>query len=646
MRIALVPCLVALLLSACRAPAPAHDALATPAPAVLPAGVSSCAVLDEVNGAQRCRVFDTRAKAFLPTDSFTARVYRYDRWLDLYNTVEKQVVVRNLNQAMQPGDPESHWSDEKYINYWDDFGDSAGMGEMAQISAAFRYAVTGIEADYQRLESYIRGAVGQFDATGVDGYLARFRYAGVAAGTPILNGHAMGVRANDVNNAFDIPASQLPLMPSYFKDGLEIGGAHVDVQPTWAGHPSIDSYSGPMHAWPIAFSLIRDPALKARMAVHFGCFLKRLRIFKIINLSKNAALQAEVAKYLTTGVLHLDADDPDLTKTDQVWAFYLPQLNKTNVADYPRQCPAQLAQDATADETVDVTVVGWEAKLLTFFSRSLSGTDRPDSMDFAYFVSVRAGDAIMLQAYALAAYRLTGDAAYLRWRDQVVIGKGNAKEVGRTTGAFIPPKFCRSYYRTPGVYAAHFSRLLTDGDPDSHAFAVDLWRRKFAGKELAGLGDPRFEVMFAAALSERTPGVVDALAQLAAFGGTAELLDDPRRNYSSDATLSPPPGITIAPSSDADIKLCTAPITVLGVTIPTGDPTDVSELFADHSLPLMRRPPDNWQWEKDPYRAVRKPGDAGRQQYAGLDLTEPYWIARYFKLLPDAHAVLAWGPNE
>ena len=33
------------------------------------------------------------------------------------------------------------------------------------------------------------------------------------------------------------------------------------------------------------------------------------------------------------------------------------------------------------------------------------------------------------------------------------------------------------------------------------------------------------------------------------------------------------------------------------------------------------------------------------QQYPGLDLSEPYWVARYFGHLPDAHLVLAWGPQ-
>ena len=625
------------LLAACgRAAAPAHDPIAVQPGAALPAAVESCAVLGEVKDGRRCKVYDTKAQAFAPADAFTNRVFLYERWLDLYNTAERQVIVRNLKEPMAPGDPESRWSDARYLDYLDDFGDSAGFGEEAQISASYRYAVTGTEADYQRLESYVRGSVLQWEATGMEGYLARFHYAGVTAGTPLVNGRAMVVRANDEGNAFDIPTAVLDRFPDYYQA--------AGVRPGWSGHVSIDAYSGPMHAWPIAFSLLRDPALKARMARHYGCFLKRLRIFKVVNLSKNAALQAEVAKYLTTGILHLDPDDPDLAKSDTVWGFYLPQFNKNSAASYPRECPTALAEEASAADTVDVTQVGWEGKLITLFLRMSDGSDQADSMDFAYFASLRAGDAAMILSYALSAWRMTGDAAFLQWRDRVLIGKANAQQVTKTVGAFLPPKPCRTYYRSANVYTAHFVELMSDGDPASHAFALDVWQRKFAGKEELGLGDPLFAVLYSAALGKHTAEADDALSQLASFGGTRDLPDSPRRNYAFDLSKNPPPGITASKADKADLDLCQAPITVLGVTIPTGDPIDPNVLYANKAPGLMDRPPDNWQWEKDPFRLTRLPGDAGRQQYAGLDLIEPYWIARYYKLLPDAHSVLAWGP--
>ncbi len=147
-------------------------------------------------------------------------------------------------------------------------------------------------------------------------------------------------------------------------NGIDAGGQHVAVKPSWEGHVSIDAYSGPMHAWPLAYDLLRDPALKARMALHYGCFLKRLRPFRIYHLSKNADLQAAVSKYLQSGVVTFDADDPDLTKADEVWGFYLPQYNALSAASYPTACPATLQREPLEQDSIDVTAPGYTSKLV------------------------------------------------------------------------------------------------------------------------------------------------------------------------------------------------------------------------------------------------------------------------------------------
>src|SRR5204862_3605310 len=116
-------------------------------------------------------------------------------------------------------------------------------------------------------------------------------------------------------------------------------------------------YVGPLNSWPIAFGLLRDQPLKARLARQYGCFLKRLKAFRIFNLSKNALLQNEVANYLGKGLVHLEPGDPDLAKLDEVWGFYLPQYNRKYEMDYPRECPAKLAREAGEKDSIDVTRV-------------------------------------------------------------------------------------------------------------------------------------------------------------------------------------------------------------------------------------------------------------------------------------------------
>ena len=605
-----------------------------PAAVALPAGVATCAVAGAVQDGQRCQSYDTRAKAFVQPDALLGRVQTYERYLDQYFTINGQAVERRTTQAMAPGTPEAVWTDPATLGSYEDLGDSAIWTGTATTAAAMRYAATGSPADKSRLEQYVRAALSQYDATGMDGYISRFHFAGAPAGTPLQNGKAI-IPADA--SAFEIPADKLAGFPDYYtKPGF---------RPSWYGHVSIDAYSGSMHAFPLAYSLLDDPQLKARMARHYGCFLKRLKVLRITNLSKNTALQGVLAQYIGANakLLQLDPEDPDITKVDEVWGFYLPQYNVNSAASYPRECPAQLATGpAREQDSVDVTTVGWEGKLLTLFLRQKDGGNETDAIDFAYFTSVRAGDAAMLMAYAMNAYYMTGDPAFLKWRDETLVGKANAREVSRTIGAFKLPKACNSYFRTHNVYTATFVRSLIETDT---SFTHYLFEKKLAAKELSGLDDSLFAIQMAAAVGTRGPALDAALSALQSFGGSPDFLADPRRDYDVDNEANPPAGINVAPPSAADAKLCSDGFTLLGVHIP-GNPPSPSERFADQALPVMRRPVKNFMWEKDPFWAVRKQGtDGGRQHYQGLDLTEPYWIARAFKLIPDPHIVLAWGPN-
>ena len=178
--------------AACK-PAATHEALRA-ALSPLPAAVESCAILDDVQGGRRCQLYDTRARAFSDgADPLLRRVLLYERWTDKWNTVEQQLGVRVLKEPMAPGDPESRFSDERLLLGYDALGDSASYAEETGISAAYRCAATGTLADCRRLEDHVRGSLLQFEATGIDGYLARAHFAGVPVGTPARNGRARHV---------------------------------------------------------------------------------------------------------------------------------------------------------------------------------------------------------------------------------------------------------------------------------------------------------------------------------------------------------------------------------------------------------------------------------------------------------------------
>src|SRR5207248_9151511 len=234
--------------------------------------------------------------------------------------------------------------------------------------------------------------------------------------------------------------------------------------------------------------------------------------------------------------------------------------------------------------------------------RQAETSDQADSIDFSFFVSVRAGDALMLQAFATGAYFMTGDEEYLRWRDQVLIGKANAREVTRTTGTFKFPRPCGSYYRTPNVYTSQLMWSLLDNDSSSREFQNLIWTKKWP-KVMSSLRDALFEIVVSGATGSRSAGLAQALDDLSAMGGAPGFLDDPRRNYAVDLTKNPPPGITVEKASASELAFCSQPIKVLGITVPI-DPPDPDVMYSNPAPPIMQRPPDNWNWEKDPFQTV------------------------------------------
>ena len=574
-----------------------------------------------------CRFYDLGAQSFAdPDDALLRRAYLYDRRLDLYHSPEGEVAERTLTEPMAPGDPESRFSDERFLQALDDFGDSALWTATAGLSAAFRYAATGTDADLARLTRFARASASQFDATGMDGYLGRFHFEGVPAGTPIRNGRAMVVQRSD---AFDIPDGALPQMPDYYREG----------RPSWLGNPSIDQYSGPLAFYPLAFALLQDAPLKARLARHYACFLKRLRPLHLFNLSQNPALREILSAYLAAGVWHPAPDEPDLTQLDEIWGLYLPRYSAASAGAYPRACPDTLAADAAPEDVLDATAPDFAGHLARLIVRQDPDVVNADSMDFVFYPSVRASDAVILLEAALGAYYLTGDAAFLGWRDQMLVTRADAREVATTMDALTLPKACTSYFRGHNVATAQYVALLLEGDAAAKARGADLWRRKFAS--LAAEGNLVFSLMGWAALGDAAP---DALDMLSAFGGSEGHLDDPRRNYDVDDQASPLPGNPTAPPSAPDVALCEQGFDVFGFHVP-GPPVSPGQVLAQDPLPPLLREPRGYLWEGDPFQAVRHFGaDQGKQEYPGIDLAEPYWLARAHRLTADPHIVLAWGP--
>jgi hypothetical protein len=281
----------------------------------------------------------------------------------------------------------------------------------------------------------------------------------------------------------------------------------------------------------------------------------------------------------------------------------------------------------------------FEGKLVDLVLRQ-SATGRKDAMDFAFFPSVRSGDALQMLAIAQAGFALTGDPEYLRWHDDVLVKQAGAPAMAATIDAFLEPKACASYFREHNLVMSEYASLLTMPDGAERAVHERLMSHDLANR-LRPTGNALFEIALAATTRTSSDGLAAALDALADFGGAVGHLDDPRRNFSTDNVADPLPGISVAAPTADETRICEAGATVFGITIP-GDKVNPADRYADRALPLMRRVHDDFLWQRDPYDAVRHYGNEGVEQYPGLDLTLPYWLARAHGLLGTKTVVLAW----
>jgi hypothetical protein len=68
-------------------------------------------------------------------------------------------------------------------------------------------------------------------------------------------------------------------------------------------------------------------------------------------------------------------------------------------------------------------------------------------------------------------------------------------------------------------------------------------------------------------------------------------------------------------------------------TIPAcGDPN-----LACHPIPIEQRPPSDFLWQLNPFQLSG--GGVGIIETAGIDYTLPYWMARYYGVIPNARSV-------
>lgn len=627
--------------------------------------LESCAVYRQsecVDGTVRnCDIYDADAEAWVEEPAqMLLRAYLYDRWYDLYMQPDGQTAERVFTHEMAPGTAEEVWSDPANLAGWAGAGDSAIWTGTALNAYILRYLHTGTEADYQRMEEKTRVMVNFFEVTRIPGYLARHHYLLVPPGTPAHPDHIYRYEPDENPDHRDIEEPEtLDFLPAHYFE--ELG------TPRWSGDPSIDQYNGPMVAFPMVYGLLRDEALKERIAFHMVCYLNSLRRIEIRNLQANEqALGAFTELFGGGDLLNLDPGDMDFTDVDQIVMYVHPQINTNNETIYPRECGDFVQTEPW--RVIDAATPGFALDVITLFQDfNRSGNGR-NHINHFYVPSLRGGDAMHLMHLVSMAYLFTGDERYADFLRGELLTEMRTDRVAATMSAYLLPKFCRRFYGTnitAGPLWA-FNNLLADSELD--VWMQEVSRDEMWEKETRDLGNVNTNLMFAGSVSPEIGGegreeaIRYALEELPRFGGNGGILEDPRRTYfrsPEEIIAAMPEGVTPQCPTEDERWVCERPINVFGATLPgenitvecTGsvldcvmDNGECTTAVASHPLPGPIRYWGDYGWQRSPFEIGFR-GD-GTVQSPGTDYAEQYWMARFYDFIEGNREVLAWRASD
>lgn len=618
---------------------------------------------------QRCEIFDTGSMTKVEApDPLLRRVFLYDRWYDRYLSPLGLTMERVFTGSVAADAPESEWGAPERFSGWAGRGDSAIWTGAALMADIFRYAQTRTEADYQRMEARTRALVLDFEVTGIPGYLARYHFLRLPEDGPKSDQLILRHGTEDILGPVDIdlPSVDVPGLPEEYSTGVPDGnGGFVRGQAYWNGDTSIDQYTGPMTAFPIVWSLLRDEALKARMVHHLTCYLKRLKRVEIINLKTRPQLVQEVLNAFGGAGLKLDADDPDLTELDRLVWYVHPGINRVNAADFDGTCPDKVQLEPSL--VIDALSESFELELLQLnLHINRENRTQPVQFDHFYIVNLRGGDASHIMHLAAMAYYFTGDPQYQSFLFDELIGKLRVDEVARTMMAFRLPDWCFRFYGDHITFGTHWQlvTLLPEGplrDQMIRVMEEEAWQ-----KALFNHKNAKFNVMYASIVPDavatgKPRAISEAVSQLEKFGGNGGVQDAPRRHYTrtrQSVIDALPAGTTVRCPTVEERAACEQGGTLLGFQLEGSNISRACDGragecmmpdgkcvngIASEGLPSNLRNYADFMWQRSPFDLGESHSVEGVLQSPGRDLSEPYWLARHYGFITEGQGqVLAW----
>ncbi len=281
---------------------------------------------------------------------------------------------------------------------------------------------------------------------------------------------------------------------------------------------------------------------------------------------------------------------------------------------------------------------------------------------------------------------MTGDEQYREFLYKELIGNIDTVRVAHTVGAFDTPKYCKKYYGDQITYGPWWAFIHLLGDSDLKTEMMKVFHNELWDKLVKFNGNVDFNIMYAGVVDpelavDREVALAYAMDQLPWMGGNGGVvmgepenpvwLDEPRRSYtnSQEAILAAMPEEiqAVCPTQD-EVDACAAEVEIMGIKMGnlTGwKPFDcglegemnctVTEgkcVYKQTStpLPVHLRNYTDYLWQRNPFAIGSWAEANGKRQYAGSDLSVPYYNAlRYGFVTESAGQVLGWrevGPCD
>lgn len=617
----------------------------------LPERIESCSVIAEerCDGdiVSRCSAFDNGLDDWAgEIPAMTEQAFWFDRYFDLYHSPSGLSMDVKFTQAVLAGTPESEWSTPDFFREYDGRGDSSGWTGTALWGAAARYAVTGTDADYERMLASMQAVGFLYEVTSVPGMLARSHYAMLEEGAPEPHGRwdellfSFGL-GDGSDGHFSLPIDEAlhERLPDYYFDGVEIEGAHYETSPRFQYDTSRDQYVRGLPGLMLGYDLLgegeREDQVRAVIEEELPCTLNRMRKGRISNLQDATAILEAVTTYLGAAELLLDEGDLDFTTLDELVFYVMEQPHPNHLDAFDATCPDGPPMEVDEDLDFDASDPFFLVDFVSFAQREGRATEVP--IAFSMHVSIRAGDTLFMTQWALTAHALTGDDRYLKFV-RTMMDEIDYWGVLRTYGALQLPKYCAPHFGPSLAYPTLYNllaRIDLDESPEYWTAMAEVASTEAREKENGPREDAFFGILYDLMVNaDIDPSAAEyvqaSVAQLATYGMNPDDKLEPDRSYPRNFVDRPEvevPLEEITPE-DPEWALCEEPTLVFGLEVPAPRIDGIAVRSVD-PLPLPKRIGGTFLWQMDPWMVQREYGGVGMDtQWPMLGMFTPYWVGR------------------